>query len=332
MSAIDDSFGDQNTVVILANFLNDSSEPMTPEEIRGIMFNDSDSLDAYYREASFSNVSFSGQVYGWYTMPINATCINSSIFFNAVSVADQDVYFPPYSRVVIVHPQVDGCGFGGAGTIGQSSFGTDDGWTVASKAWINRDWTDRQIFRHTIVHELGHNLGLNHAKGYECSNDVVNGDCSIVPYADEYDVMGHGVYHFNAPHKEYLEWLNSDSIETVTTSGIYTIEPIESISSGKKSLKVPKEFDEFGNALKWYYLEYRQPLGFDSTILSDPAVSPTAVDGVLVHFNPETTLSNTTLLLDMTVSDAWTDVALTTGTTYTDSSSCVSFTPIARTP
>ena len=70
------------------------------------------------------------------------------------------------------------------------------------------------------AHELGHNLGLNHANFWDTANAGVIGRGSSVEYGDKFDTMGSanaGSKHFNARYKNYLNWLTSADVQTVTT-------------------------------------------------------------------------------------------------------------------
>src|SRR5450756_2366005 len=72
---------------------------------------------------------------------------------------------------------------------------------------------------------------------------------TIVEYGDILDTMGvpqTASAHYNAFQKERLGWLNyaaSPSIQTVTTSGTYTINPYELGGSGPNALKILKSTD-----------------------------------------------------------------------------------------
>ena len=60
--------------VILFNFLDDTSQPITPTQMHNRLFAESNSADSFYRQASYGNIYLSGNVVGWYTVPINKTC------------------------------------------------------------------------------------------------------------------------------------------------------------------------------------------------------------------------------------------------------------------
>jgi hypothetical protein len=124
--------------------------------------------------------------------------------------------------------------------------------------------------------------------------------------------------HFNAFQKDVLGWLNyqnSPPITLVTTSGTYRIDPYETTNNNPKALKILKR----AGTTNYYYLEYRQGIGFDAEL----AACGTNCDytrGVVFHQgNPITTNANTSDLLDM----SWTNptpgrVALLPGQSWTD--------------
>ena len=117
-----------------------------------------------------------------------------------------------------------------------------------------------------VIHELGHNLGVHHANYLACSDVSIEYDvseCTYLAYADSYDVMGrwYAPMHFNAPHKETLGWLSSNNIQEITSSGIYTLDPLELPSLGIQVLKIPISLS---HGKDWYYTEYRAPIGFDN--------------------------------------------------------------------
>jgi len=64
--------GDQRTVVLLANFL-DKALSCSATTVYGLMFTDSLSINRFYQESSFNQISFSGDVFGPYTIPYYST-------------------------------------------------------------------------------------------------------------------------------------------------------------------------------------------------------------------------------------------------------------------
>jgi hypothetical protein len=156
------------------------------------------------------------------------------------------------------------------------------------------------------------------------------GTCYVIDYGDLIDAMG-AAYpgHYNAFQKERLGWLNygsSPPITTVTTSGTYILEAYELASPGPKALKILKSTDSTTGAKTWYYVEARQPLGFDSvlnTTASTVGIVSTIPNGVLLHLGTESS-PNSSRLLDMspvTDTSIWdwlVDAPLLVGQSFTD--------------
>jgi hypothetical protein len=67
--------GTKKIAVLLFNFLNDTAQPWTQSTVRGVVFDNSDSVNAYYQDASFGQLALTGDVFGWFTIPDdNAGC------------------------------------------------------------------------------------------------------------------------------------------------------------------------------------------------------------------------------------------------------------------
>jgi alpha-galactosidase-like protein len=153
---------------------------------------------------------------------------------------------------------------------------------------------------------------------------VLGSGCSSVEYGDLFDVMGSASppKHFNAVQKELLGWLNygsSPPVTTVQSSGVYTIDPYESLGANPKALKVKTSSGD------WYYVEYRQALGFDASSVSS---NPNLKNGVVVHLwsqqNP-----NGVFLLDMTpTTDSWSDPALDVSQQYSDTAAGITISTV----
>ena len=130
---------------------------------------------------------------------------------------------------------------------------------------------------------MGHNFGLYHAHSLDCGTTVLGSNCTASDYGDTIDTMGSpAAGHFNAFQKERLGWLDygtSPTITTVQTGGLYTIEPLEAPGSGPKALAILKATSATTGQQTWYYVEYRQTLGFDSFLSTNSNV----LTGVVIH-------------------------------------------------
>jgi hypothetical protein len=147
-----------------------------------------------------------------------------------------------YTRRVYVLPSQNSCGYTGLGTIGGNP---------------SQAWSFRCDLHDVFGHELGHNLGTQHASTPSSE------------YGDTSDIMGYagiGLRHMNAPHKEELGWLPAGQVLTVTQSGTYKIAPLElhpTETVAPQALKIAKQ-----NTNEYYYFSYRLPLGFDVNLAS----------------------------------------------------------------
>jgi hypothetical protein len=92
----------------------------------------------------------------------------------------------------------------------------------------------------TLVHELGHNMGLEHAYGVVCRQDgrrvALGGACLPVEYGDSWDAMGHSRGFFSAPALVRLGW--AGKIQHVRRSGTYTIADVEHSGTANQALRI----------------------------------------------------------------------------------------------
>lgn len=251
------AIGEQKTAVILVNFQDDTSQPITPAAANAMVFGE---VSDFYWEASYEKAFLSGDTYGWFTVPAvsAATCDTQAIAREANSAAAAaGVDLSGYSHVVYQFPYRSACGWSGA---------NDRGDRGENRVFVNGARTFK-----VIAHELGHRFGLFHSDALDCGTTVLGASCTQNAYADQADAMGNRDAHFNAFQKERLGWFNAagaPALTTVTASGRYTIETYETRSAGVKALKLLKSVDPATGQKTWYYLEYRQPVGFDASLTS----------------------------------------------------------------
>lgn len=304
-----DTTGNQKNAVILVNFQNDTSQRFTKQTANNIMFTNSNSVNNYFQESSYGKASITGDVFGWYTLPINKTCNYTAVLNQAVASSDSDINFQNYSGIVIAMPA--SCGWAGLAYVGKINVATADGLVRTRVAWIR----DASFNLRVVGHEIGHGFGVWHANAYECGSSAIAASCSSAAYGDPYDMMGSsGSGHFNAYHKEQFAWFDSEDIEVVTTSGDYVLEPYQTNTANPKVLKIPRDLNSQGNPTTWHYLEWRQSFGFDSGLSGD------VYNGALVHYARKYSNTGDTQLLDLSPQTASrTDGSLIVGRTFSDS-------------
>ena len=304
----EETLGEQKTVVILTNFLNKTTVAPTLLAANNTVFASATSINSYYQEVSYNQTSLSGDVFGRYIMNLNQTCDIYDIADAAVAVADPYVTFTNYSRIIVAYPNTS-CGWAGVGSIGKWTVTTLDGTQSASIAWIDSAY----FTTFTVGHEFGHNLGVWHANALDCGSEMVSETCDEYEYGDRIDIMGgYNTGHMNASFKQELNWFSPSNVVTAMADGNYTIEPIETASSGVKAIKV------FLNEDWWYWLEFRQAIGKDAIF----GGYPNLLNGILVHASPADIVQDydsPSELLDGTPENYYyLDPALEVGRTFTD--------------
>jgi len=310
------TFGAQSTAVILVNFQDaPSNQPWTPAQVQSEVFGTS-GTSGFFKEASYGQTWLTGNVYGWYTIAVSSTtCNTNQIATDANNAASgSGANLSAYTRFVYIFPYNSTCGWSGTATIGGNP----------SQSWINGGGTSNNALDlGTFDHEMGHNLGLYHSHGLDCGSVTLSGMCTVWEYFDTIDTMGSRQGHYNSFQKERLGWLNygsSPPIAAVTASGTYTVVPYESNDSNPKALKILKFTNPTNGLNYYYYIEYRQPLGFDSFMPSAES------NGVVVHLAQQGTPYSSDLL-DMTPGDSnWYNQALAVGASYSDPDAGVAIT------
>ncbi len=296
----------RSVAVVLVNFANDRSEPITPEAARQLVFGTSGSVRSLLQEETFGKVNLvgrtrgDGDVVGWLRLSsTNAGCRSDDWSVEADTIAAASgIGLGGYDHVIFAWPRTANCLWVGRATV------------PGSVAWINGGFSVRPI-----VHELSHNLGLHHSTSLRCVENgqrvSIGSSCVRDEYGDPFDPMGNGpgAPHSGAWQKIRGGWLPASAVATATASGTYGVSPLEQISASPQLLRVPR-----CKSPGAYFLDFRQPFGFDNFAPTDPAVT-----GVGVRVNAETSVETFSTLLDATPeTDSFLDAPLATGRTFTD--------------
>ncbi len=326
--------GETKILVILCNFVEDPYDPNPPAQIvkgrrfdmsefidivdpadaESIVFDNRypdpweyDTINDWYRDASFDHIHLTGEVVGYYMLDIDvyprpctpggqgllslADAIKAQAVAKAHDEGGKDVGLDEnrcltgaYDRVLIAVPPV-GC----AGGWGGGFFATVT--TLQPRL---------------TVHELGHAFGLGHvASAWDCGNGVFEGGrpcgaCKRWEYGNPIDVMGSGWGTFIASSKDWLGWFTDPTpTATVTEGATYTLTPLET-PGGLKALYIPVDPDRrieiptIPVSEHGIQVDFRQPIGFDELIAEGFGIEG-IFDGVYVH-----DVQKTRLLLDNT--------------------------------
>jgi M6 family metalloprotease-like protein len=326
-SILPGTLGSQSTLVMLVNFNDYAVQPYTVADAQSAYFG---VVNNFIAENSYGQTSLTGDVVGWTTIAESvAACNMTAIATDAQNAAKAAGFnLANYTRYVYAFPQNNVCGWAGSSYVGGNP----------SQSWINGNGLDI----HVIVHELGHSFGLWHSHLLDCGATATIGTaCNVVEYGDPLDVMGvpqSASPQYNAFQKERLGWLNSGiapAIQTVQSSGTYTINAYELGATGPNALKILKSVDPTTGAKTWYYLEARQAIGFDAFLADGVYYSQNETNGVLFHVGTDNN-GNTGDLLDLTPQTStnygWLDASLAAGQTFQDPAAAVTFTTIQATP
>ncbi|ERI51697.1 hypothetical protein N878_06145 [Pseudomonas sp. EGD-AK9] len=245
--------GAQRTLAILVNFQDaPSNKPWTTSHVNSLIFG---TVNDFYKENSNQQTWLTGSVAGWFTLPLSSTsCNGSDIAYYAKQAAQAAGYnLANYDRFIFAFPTISACGYTGMGQVG---------------AWPSSSWINGSMTLRTVAHELGHNLGLRHAHAMDCGDTTLGSSCTTHEYGDTLDIMGYSgtVGHFNTFSKELLGWLSSGNLVNVNSAGSFYVQPNSKATSATKVLKIAKGIDSASGKPSYYYVDFRQPTGFDAQL------------------------------------------------------------------
>lgn len=312
----------RKVAIVVITFAGGTAPAYTDAQLQGVLVSSSNSVSNYFSEQSYGQVSFTGinspngDVYHVSIAANGSGCNTNGGWPTWGSQARSAVgsVLNGYDHVIYVFDSHNTCGWAGLGYMPGSEVYIDNAFTL-----------------NVVAHELGHNLGVHHASSLRC---IVGGQpvaysttanaCSFSEYGDPYDIMGSSATNQqNAFHKLQSGWLgsvNGPRVKTITTSGDYTVSPLEQ-SSGVALLLVPNVTGAVvgGSSLgQDFALDLRQTYGsyFDAF-----AAGSAAIGGVQIRLvqAPGSGSPIQTQLIDSNPQTAtFADAALVPGSTFTD--------------
>ena len=214
--------GARKAIVMRVNLL-DLPCDGSVEDIKGVVWTgdvNGNNLNAFFQETSYDSLSFPADTNGdnqpdIFDVTINYSISEGCLYGDWATAADaaataQGADLSLYDHKIYVFNEENlPCSWYGLGVTGCT-----DG--AYCRVWI-RFWRMPNVF----AHELGHNLGMRHARTDPDNDGIVDNE-----YGDDSCMMGGGssaYRHFNAPHKAQMGWIPAARIQTVNDDGIYNI-------------------------------------------------------------------------------------------------------------
>lgn len=291
-------------------FVDDTSEPISFDAATAALTQ----MNQVFSEFSYQKIAFNSVVTPLLSLPRNKadyTLLPPAVLLSEARAAALQVGFNPAEYDFDV-----------------ARFRTVPGWTFAGLAITGGKgvWLQSSSVS-VVVHEVGHNLGLEHANFWSVTDDSIIGHGgSNLAYGNIFDTMGLESsnpypYHFNVVWKNRLNWLTEDRVQFVSSNSTVRLDAFDGSSLETNrvyAINVTKDLT------KSYWLEFRQRFTQNSW----------AQRGVILNWSPWSSSGRGTQLLDTTPgtpsgSSGREDSPLTIGRTFTDAEAGVHITPLS---
>jgi hypothetical protein len=306
--------GGKNVLIIRVDFSDKSGAPYSAATIQSLA---DTQISPYYLKSSYQLTSLTNMVTSLvYRLPQTAAYYatngaDDQLHSDAETAAAANYTLANYDRIIVVFSSLGSIPgsqitYGGLAQIG----GPD--------VWCNGEFDFR-----VIAHELGHTYGLFHGNLWQVSDgNPISPSGSDVEYGDDFDTMGANYANsqntdFNPWFKNYLGWIASTQVVTVTTSGTYRVYAFDHdnyLAAPGETLGLKIVKDGTHN----YWISCRRDFTSNASM----------TNGVYVIWGYN--YNHQSDLLDMTTpgsSDQ--DAGLAVGASFTDPATAITFHPLA---
>jgi hypothetical protein len=228
--------GTQHVLAILVNLADIKLGP-TATAVQSYLFTAPTSVNAFYQATSHGALSFTGTVVGPFSISDHSTGCNYSQWDTDAKAAAtaHGVSLSGYTQIVFVFPGTSACGF----------VGITNGNVSPPLVQIFGGGSTK-----TYAHELGHAIGMTHASTLSSQ------------YGDSSDVMGNGYSMLNGAHRVEMGWTKTATVPSCRGC-TYTLQDLEATPTQTQVLLIPRK-----SVGDYYYVSYRVPTGFDSSLPS----------------------------------------------------------------
>lgn len=218
-----------------------------------------DTMAGFYEEISRGTDRFTGTTFKKYSIDYT---VNDCLYDNTdnlsdalIEAFDKDGFDPAeFDHIATVVPR--DCGSDWSGAWAYIGGIRNDGIPVFATLSMYKDNVYDPWF---LAHELGHNLGMNHARSMECAGPVYYSTggrgCTFQEYGNYNDVMGNGeAVYFSGYYQRYMGWIGAKHVVTAGRDGAFNLQPVDAGECGIQALRVPIP----GENASYFYVEFRQ--------------------------------------------------------------------------
>ncbi|HVY77650.1 MAG TPA: hypothetical protein VG898_04000 [Solirubrobacterales bacterium] len=280
--------GPRKVAVVLVTFPGESSAPWSPQESRSEVFTGANSVNAFYEEESYGEISLTGKlspdgdVFGWLRIDSPTAGCPYETWRNAASAAaaQSGIDLSGYQHIIYAFSWQSSCSWLGIAALGGN-------W-----AMINGNILGTRA--QATTHEFGHNLGLLHAGSWTCTAGgvrvQVSDNCTVTQYGDPFDVMGNiATRHSNGWSLAKLGFIGPENVETIDATGTYSMRSALHPTDQPTTLRVPRTKFPNGSVSSWYYLEVREKGGIFENV-NDSTMTGVSIRATQAGISPETLL------------------------------------------